>query len=73
MLCHRDIEGGQLARTGVGDLGGQRPVDDTHRQVPKEIDDPRLRLLMARGHERVQQAFDPGPHAAKAPGRGEQG
>ena len=52
--------------------GADRPVDHRHRQMPEEIDDPRMRPLVARRDELVQQRLDLGPHALQGAHGGEQ-
>ncbi len=73
VLGHGDFERGQLADLGVGDAGDQGTVDDSDRQMPQQIDDPRMRPLMARRDQRVQQPLDLGPDALERADGGEQG
>ncbi len=71
MLGHRDFERGEIAGPGFGDARRDGAVDQAHRQMPDEIDDPRMRPLMGRRDELVQQALDLGPDALKGARRGE--
>ncbi len=73
MLGHRDVERGELADLGVGDARRQRTVDDPGGEVPHQIDDARMRPLMARRGQFVQQPLDLGPHALERADGGKQG
>ena len=58
---------------GIGDARRDLPVDQPLRQMPEQVDHPRMRVGVARRHELVQQALDARAHAFKASGRREQG
>ena len=73
VLGDGDFERGEVANASVGDFGCQLAVDDAHRQVPEEIDDSGMGHLVTWGNELVQQAFEFGPDACEAAGRGEEG
>ena len=72
VLGDRDFEGGKLADLGLGDARHDRPVDDAHGKMPNEIDDARMRPLVPRRHELVQEPLDLGPHALQRAHRGEE-
>ena len=73
MLGHGHFERGKLADSGIGNARCQRTVDDPDREVPQQIDDARMRPLMARRGQFVQQPLDLGAHALERADGGEQG
>ncbi len=66
MLVDRHGERGDLARLGMGDLGGVAAVDHGERQVPQQIDDQRAGQFF---HELAQ----PRPDSGQRGHLGEQG
>jgi hypothetical protein len=72
MLRHNDFNRCELADPGVGDARGDGAVDNAGRQMPQEIDDARVRPLMTRGDEIVQDPLDLGTHPLQGADRGEQ-